>query len=57
MKKYKYWEIYDELPKGWVINKYAGSPLAGYVFIQNGNIFKKEFKRALLRVKNEEKHK
>lgn len=52
MKRYKYWDIYEELPKGWKVDKYADAPLGDCVFIVNGSKFKKGFQRVLLRVKN-----
>lgn len=39
MKKgevWKYWEVLDALPDGWVIDHKTGSPLHGHVFITNG---------------------
>lgn len=49
--KYRDWYILNELPKGWVIDKTAGSPAPRTVFITNGKspISGKQ-KRALLRV-------
>ena len=51
--KYRDWYILSELPKGWVIDKTAGSPAPRTVFITNGKspISGKQ-KRALLRVKH-----
>jgi hypothetical protein len=36
MSKYMNWELYDEPPEGFSIDKHAGSPLAGYDFYTNG---------------------
>ena len=61
MQKYRYWNILDELPDGWVIDDTAGSPAPNTVFITNGISPLKGQKRALLKVKSliiekEEKH-
>ena len=50
-QRYRYWDILDEMPDGWVIDKTAGSPAPRTVFITNGKspISGKQ-KRALLRV-------
>ena len=50
MQKYKHWDILDELPDGWVIDKTAGSPAPNTVFITNGKSVLKGQKRALLKV-------
>lgn len=50
MNKYKYWEILDELPQGWVIDKTAGSPAPNTVFITNGKSVLNGQKRALLKL-------
>lgn len=34
--KYEHWDLLDELPDGWSIDKTCGSPLFGYVFCTNG---------------------
>lgn len=50
-KKYKYWEVLDKIPQGWVIDKTAGSPAPKTVFITNGKSpVSGEQKRAILRV-------
>ena len=49
MKKYKYWDIYEEMPKGWRIDKSSGSPLFRHVFIINGSVLKGG-SRALLKI-------
>ena len=50
MKKYKDWEIVDDMPQGWVIDKLSDSPLPCSVFITNGKSPLKGQKRAILRV-------
>jgi hypothetical protein len=55
MEKYRWWDIYDQLPDGWEIDKYAGSPAPNTVFITNGKSPFKGQKRALLRIKKSEK--
>jgi len=50
-EKYKGWEILDEIPEGWSIDKTAGSPAPMTVFITDGKSVLKGQKRALLRVK------
>ena len=45
------WDLLDEMPDGWCIDKNAGSPLAGYEFITNGRSTLNGQERALLRVK------
>lgn len=48
--KYRgWWDLLDELPVGWRIDKASGSPLAGYVFAISGSILKGG-KRALLKL-------
>lgn len=37
-QKYKDWDLLDQLPIGWKIDKSAGSPLCGYEFCTNGSI-------------------
>lgn len=48
MEKYKDWDIYDEIPENWKIDKTVGSPLAYTVFITNGKSVLNGQKRALL---------
>jgi hypothetical protein len=48
--KYRYWDVLDELPQGWVIDKTCGSPLTSAVFITNGKSVLNGQKRALLKV-------
>ena len=51
MDKYRYWEILDHLPQGWVIDKTAGAPAPNTVFITNGkSVLSGQQKRALLKV-------
>lgn len=50
VEKYRWWDILDELPNGWVIDKTAGSPAPMTVFITNGKSPLNGQKRALLRV-------
>lgn len=49
MKKYKDWELFENLPNGWRIDKNCGSPLTGYEFCISGSVLKGG-KRALVRV-------
>uniref|UniRef100_UPI003F58EF07 hypothetical protein n=1 Tax=Vibrio cholerae TaxID=666 RepID=UPI003F58EF07 len=48
---YKNWQIFYDMPSGWMIDKTCGSPLAGCVFISNGISILNGGKRALLRVR------
>lgn len=50
MKKYKDWDILDELPNGWIIDKTVGSPIKNTIFITNGKSVLNSQKRALLKV-------
>ena len=51
-QRYQCWDVLDELPEGWVIDKTAGSPLARSVFITNGkSLISGNQKRAILRVR------
>lgn len=51
MNKYRYWEILNELPEGWIIDKTAGSPAPNTVFVTNGkSLLSGNQKRALLKV-------
>lgn len=51
-QRYRYWDILDEMPDGWVVDKTAGSPAPRTVFITNGKSpISGQQKRALLRVK------
>jgi len=50
MKRYKNWELLEEIPDGWKIDKTAGTPLNGYVFITNGKSVLNGQERALLKV-------
>lgn len=48
--KYRWWDILDELPQGWSIDKTAGSPAPNTVFITNNKSVLRGQKRALLKV-------
>lgn len=50
-EKYNGWDVLDELPDGWIIDKTAGSPAPLTVFITNGKSVLNGQKRALLKVK------
>lgn len=50
MDKYRYWDILDTIPDGWVIDKTAGAPAPNTVFITNGKSVLNGQKRALLKV-------
>ena len=53
-KKYKSWDLLDEMPVDWKIDKTVGSPLFRYEFITNGNSVLNNQKRALLKIKERE---
>lgn len=36
MDVYKHWSVLDHIPDGWIVDRYAGSPLHGHVFVTNG---------------------
>lgn len=48
--RYKDWMLLECLPKGWMIDKTAGSPLYGYEFCTDGKSVIHGQKRALVRV-------
>lgn len=48
--QYRWWDILEHLPEGWVIDKTAGSPAPNTVFITNGKSLFNGQKRALLKV-------
>lgn len=50
MKKYKDWDILEQLPDNWIIDKTVGSPIPYTVFITNGKSVINGQKRALLKV-------
>ena len=52
MKQYKDWQILDSIPQGWIIDKYADSPLPCSVFITNGKSPLNGQKRAIFKIKN-----
>lgn len=54
MEKYRDWDILEELPEGWIIDKTAGSPGPNTVFITNGKSPLKGQKRALLKVQSKQ---
>lgn len=54
MKNFKHWQVFDELPLGWVIDKSAGSPLHGHEFCSNGKSILNGGARALVRAFNGE---
>jgi len=50
-KKYKHWDLLNELPEGWKITKNAGSPLHGYNFCHSPHsMFSGEQKTALVKI-------
>jgi hypothetical protein len=53
MDKYKDWDIFNEMPDGWVLDKTAGSPAPNAVFITNGKSVLNGQKRALLTIQKE----
>lgn len=50
MKKYKWWDILEEMPTEWQIDKTCGSPLFQHKFITNGKSVFNGQKRALLKI-------
>lgn len=36
MSKFRYWDVVDQIPDGWSVDKTAGSPLPRSVFVTNG---------------------
>ena len=44
------WQILEEIPDGWKIDKTVGTPLCGHEFITNGKSVLNGQKRALLKV-------
>ena len=51
MNKYRNWDLLDEMPDGWEIDKSVGSPMHGYEFVTNKkSLVTGKQKRALLRV-------
>ena len=49
--KFRDWVLLEELPEGWIIDKFCGSPLHGFDFCTNGKSILNGGKRALVRVK------
>jgi hypothetical protein len=39
MKKYRDWDLLEQLPENWKIDKTAGSPVFEYEFCTNGKAF------------------
>lgn len=54
INKYRWWDILDDLPEGWLIDKTAGAPAPNTVFITNGKSVVNGQKRALLRLKKKQ---
>ena len=57
MEKYRWWDIYEYLPEGWVIDKINGSPAPNTVFITNGKSPMNGQKRALLKTSTQNQKK
>ena len=53
VKTHNGYDILDEIPEGWYIDKYAGCGLHLHVFIVNGSPLKKGFKRAIFKLHKE----
>lgn len=51
VSRYKYWDVVEEIPQGWVVCKYAGSPMPSSVFITNGKSLLNGQKRAILKIR------
>ena len=47
--KYKGWNVFEVLPKGWKIDNHTGSPLFGYDFCTDGKSILNGGQRALVR--------
>ena len=52
--KYRDWDILEDLPEGWIIDKTAGSPAPNTVFITNGKSYWNGQKRALLKIQKKQ---
>lgn len=50
INKYRDWDVLDEMPEGWQIEKHAGSPYPYSVFINNGKSIFNGKKTAILKV-------
>ena len=50
MLNYRGWQLLNEMPDGWKIDKTAGSPLHGYEFVSDGTSIINGGRRALFRV-------
>ena len=53
MEKYKWWDVYETMPDGWMIDKTVGTPLSGHDVICNGKSVFNGGKRALCKVRKE----
>lgn len=51
VSRYRYWDVVEEIPQGWVVCNYAGSPMPNSVFITNGKSPLNGQKRAILKLK------
>lgn len=51
VSRYKYWDVVEEIPQGWVVCNDAGSPMPKSVFITNGKSPLNGQKRAILKLK------
>ena len=49
MNRYMGWELYEEPPEGFSIDKHTGSPLSGYDFFTNGKSVLNGQKRVLVK--------
>ena len=52
MSKYIEWELYDEPPEGFFMDKHTGSPLTGYDFYTNGKSVLNGGERILVKAPN-----
>lgn len=52
MSKYIDWELYDEPPEGFFMDKHTGSPLTGYDFYTNGKSVLNGGERILVKAPN-----
>ena len=51
INKYNNWDLFEEMPIGWKVDKTIGSPLYGYICINNGKSLLNGGKKALLKIK------
>ena len=54
VSRYKYWDVVEEIPQGWVVCKYAGSPMPSSVFITNGKSLLNGQERAILKIQSKQ---